>query len=314
MATDPKDKKTYSILVATMNRPKAIEKLLESVEQQTFLPSEMILVDQSKDDLTKNICDAYIPRLKAKGQLFKYIRQETPSLVKARNRGVDESTGEIICFIDDDLILRPDYFERIAFYFQDPAVGGVTGNVILDNPFSGLKWEVRKLIMKFFLINSFDGRLTPSTFGYPIYDREIEKVQEVELFGGYSMNYRRDLVLRHRPDEWFYGYGYREDVDLSYRISRDTKMIIVPDARFIHDISMINRLDGGRLKIMQFKNYWYCFTKFRKPGILAEMLFWYSVWGVVILDLLDFVVGFKSHKKSIFLSNFPAIRQMRSKG
>jgi glycosyltransferase involved in cell wall biosynthesis len=301
----------FSILVATMNRPQAIAKLLETVEKQTFLPQECILVDQSKDDLTKDVCDTYVKRMQGRGQVFKYIRQETPSLVKARNRGVDESTGEIICFIDDDLILDQDYFQRIAFYFQDPAIGGVTGNVILSNPFQGFKWEIRKLIVRFFMINSFNGRLTPSTFGYPIYEREVSQVQEVELFGGYSMNFRREFVLRHRPDEWFSGYGYREDVDLSYRISRDAKLIIVPDARFVHDISTINRLDTGALKMMQFKNYWYCFKKFRKPGALSGVLFWYSMFGIVFLDFVEFLSGFKKHKWAVFMANFPAIRQMR---
>lgn len=301
---------TYCILVATMNRPKAIEKLLESVEQQTLLPSEMILVDQSKDDLTKNICDAYIPRLKAKGQIFKYIRQETPSLVKARNRGVDESTGDIICFIDDDVILNPDYFEKIAGYFQDPSVGGVSGNVYVEEELKGFKWGIRKILMRIFLLSNYEGRLTPSTFGYPIYERQITRMHTVDLFPGYSMNYRREFVLKNRADEWFSGYGFREDVDLSYRISREAKLIMVPDARFIHDISTINRLDVYRLKMMQYKNYLYMFRKFRKYGQLSWVFFCYSIFGVVFIELLEVLFNFNKTKIDMFLANFPAIAGM----
>lgn len=303
---------TFSILVATMNRPQAIANLLESVEKQTFLPQEFILVDQSKDGRTKDVCDAYVKRMHGRGQVFKYVRQETPSLVKARNRGVDESTGEIICFVDDDVILNPDYFERIAFYFKDPSIGGVTGNVFVESPLKGFKWQVRKLISRIFLLNSFNGRLTASTFGYPIFEREVVEMQEVDLFGGYSMNYRRELVLRHRPDEWFSGYGFREDVDLSYRISHDTKMIIVPDAKFIHDVSTINRLDTGALKKMQFKNHFYLFKKFRKYGAATWILFWYSLSGIIVLDFLEYLASFKKHKWSVFVANFSAMSQMRN--
>lgn len=301
---------TYSILVATMNRPQAVAKLLETVEKQTFLPQELILVDQSPDDITRKVCEAYQARIKARGQTFKYIRQETPSLVKARNRGIDESTGGIICFVDDDLILKEDYFQRIAAYFKDPSVGGVTGNVYVDNPPEGWKWQMRKLIMRLFLLSSFDGRLTASTFGYPIFEREVSKVQDVELFGGYSMNFRRDLVLRNRPDEWFSGYGYREDVDLSYRISRCAKLIIVPDARFVHDVSSINRLDTAALKTMQVRNHLYLFRKFRRFGLLSWMLFYYSLFGIVCIDLLEFVANPRRSKLEAVMANFRAMPSM----
>lgn len=301
----------HSIVVATMHRPQAVANLLDSVEKQTFLPQEFVIVDQSRDDLTREVCEDYRRRVKGRGQEVKYIRQETPSLVKARNRGIDESSGEIICFVDDDLILNADYFERISAYFKDPSVGGVTGNVIIHQPLKGLKWQLRKLLARIFLLNYFNGKLTPSTFGYPIYEREIDRVQEVELFGGYSMNFRRELVIRNRPDEWFSGYGYREDVDLSYRISRHARMIIVPDARFIHDVSTINRLDTGSLKKMQFKNHLYMFRKFRKYGVFSWVLFWYSMSGIVMIDFLEFLSSFKKNKWMVFVSNFSAISHLR---
>lgn len=304
------DSKKFSILVATMNRPQAIDNLLCSIEKQTFLPQEMVLVDQSQNNHTKDICERYAVRLKARGQNFKYIRQEAPSLVKARNRGVDESTGHIICFVDDDLILDPKYFERIAFYFKDPAIGGVTGNVYVEQAPAGFKWEIRKLLMRFFLLNNFNGRLTASTFGYPIFEREVDRVQEVDLFGGYSMNYRRGFVLTNRPDEWFNGYGFREDVDLSYRISRQAKMIIVPDAKFVHDVSTINRLDTGALKKMQFKNHLYLFRKFRKYGAFSWVLFWHSLFGIIVLDFLEFLTHLSKAKWQVFTANFSAMRRM----
>lgn len=310
MDLDPRLSKTFSVLIATMNRPLAITKLLETVEKQTFLPGELVLVDQSRDDQTKLACDAYTRRVAHKGQVVKYIHQETPSLVKARNRGVDESTGDIICFVDDDLILDPDYFEKIAGYFKDPTVGGVAGNAYVQEELKGLKWQLRKLFMRMFLLSNYDARLTPSTFGYPVYERHITKVMEVDLFSGYSMNFRRELAVRHRSDEWFSGYGFREDVDLTYRISREAKLIIVPDARFVHDVSRVNRLDIFKLKEMQFKNYFYLFNKFRRYGVFSWVLFVYSLTGIVFIDLLEFFCGLNKDKWDRFRANFKAMASM----
>jgi glycosyltransferase involved in cell wall biosynthesis len=300
----------FSIIVATMNRPYAIANLLSSVSKQTFLPQEFILVDQSKGNATKEICDEFAERIAARGQVFIYIRQETPSLVAARNRGLHASTGDIVCFLDDDVILYEDYFEKISFYFHDPKIGGVSGNVVVTNELKGFKWELRKFLMGVFLLSNYEGRMTVSTFGYPIYEREITMTKKVELFSGYSMNFRRDLAVRHQSDEWFSGYSFREDVDLSYRISQDAQLVIVPDARFIHDVSTVNRLDVFNLKKMQFKNYFYLFRKFHKYEFISWPLFFYSVFGIVVIDLLEFLMSFKKIKWDTFIANFPAIAQM----
>ncbi len=299
-----------SIIVATMNRPYAIANLLSSVAKQTFIPQEFILVDQSKGDATKEVCDEYAARIAAKGQMFIYLRQEIPSLVRARNRGLGAATGDIICFVDDDVILYEDYFEKISFYFHDPKVGGVSGNVVVTNEPKGFKWELRKFLMGFFLLSNYDARMTLSTFGYPIYEREITKTLQVELFCGYSMNFRRELAMLNKSDEWFSGYSFREDVDLSYRISQTAKLIVVPDARFIHDVSTINRLDVYKLKKMQFKNYFYLFRKFHKFEFISWPLFFYSLFGIIVIDLLEFMINVNKAKWNTFVANFPAIASM----
>jgi glycosyltransferase involved in cell wall biosynthesis len=310
MVTNSEKPMRLSIIVATMNRPYAIANLLSSVAKQTFIPQEFILVDQSTGDATKEVCDEYAARIAAKGQMFIYLRQDIPSLVRARNRGLSAATGDIICFVDDDVILYDDYFEKIAFYFLDPQVGGVSGNVVVTNEPKGFKWELRKFLMGFFLLSNYDGRMTISTFGYPIYEREITRTMRVELFGGYSMNFRRDLAMRHKSDEWFSGYSFREDVDLSYRISREAKLILVPDARFIHDVSTINRLDVYKLKRMQFKNYFYLFRKFHQYEFISWPLFFYSLFGIIVLDLLEFLLNFNKSKWDTLVANFPAIAKM----
>lgn len=189
----------------------------------------------------------------------------------------------------------------------------MSGNVVVNQEPHGIKWELRKILTRIFLINNYQGKLTPSTFGYPIHEWEINRPTEVELFPGYSMNYRRELILRHPCDERLSGYSFREDVDLSYRISREAKLIMVPDARFIHNPSQINRLDIKNLKKMHFKNYYYLFKKFKNPGIFSKVLFYYSLSGMILIDFLEFIFRLDRKKYQLFFSDFTAMRGMKEK-
>jgi len=303
-----------SLIVPTMNRPESLKETLSSVLLQSRFPDELIIVDQSTNEETKRVFDYFSPLFIGKIGQVKYFHQKEPSLVKARNRGVLESDGDIVCFIDDDIILSPEYFSGVMFYFQDPLIGGVSGNVVMTGYaagyFRGWKWSIRKILLRVFLINSFDGRMTPSTFGFPIYDREIEKTKVVEIFNGYSMNYRREFILKNLPDVWFSGYSLREDVDLSYRISRSARLVMASDIRLIHRHSEANRPDLYELKRMEFRNFKYLFKKFRSSW-LTNVLFSYSIIGVFFIDFLEFLSNpFKLEKRDLFLSNFRALPEL----
>jgi hypothetical protein len=98
-------------------------------------------------------------------------------------------------------------------------------------PLKGLKWEMRKLLSRIFLINSFYGRMTPSSFGYPIFE-EVKELREVELFNGYSMNFRRELVEREAATSgsrdtvfgktWIFLIAFPAARGLSWRRTQDS--------------------------------------------------------------------------------------------
>lgn len=284
-----------------MNRPDSLKRTLESVKAQTINLEELIIVDQSTDSRTKDIFDKFKSSINEKIQTLKYFHQGLPSLVKARNKGIRECKSDIVCFIDDDIILFPDYFEKIEGYFEDESIGGITGNEILYKKPSGFKWHLRKMLMRMFLINNYQGKLTASTFGYPIFEEDINKVIPVEIFPGYSMNFRKKFLLNNECDENLSGYSFREDIDLSYRISRQTKLIIVPNARFMHEVSTFNRLNIIELKKMQFQNYFYLFKKFRKSGIFSYVLFYYSIFGIILAAFLESISNLKDRSKYLAL-------------
>jgi glycosyltransferase involved in cell wall biosynthesis len=286
---------TISVVIPTMNRAQDLKNALESIMRQTMLPTEVIVVDQSVDGRTKQVISEMAARYTAIH--FEYAYQKEKSTVKARNRGIALAKSDVVCFIDDDIVLFEDYFEQINRYFEEnPAVGGLMGNVVVDRELKGLKWELRKFMLRLFLINNFDAKMTVSGFGYPVYEREVHVPMRVELLSGYSMNFRRHLLENEKFDEWFSGYSYREDVDLSYRLSRKTKLMIVPQVRFYHRSSSANRLNLEALKRMEVKNSYYVFRKYKYRNFLSNFLFVYSLSGLIFIDLIEFLTSFQQSK------------------
>lgn len=288
---------TLSVIVPTMNRPADVEALFASLVRQTRIPDEVIVVDQSTNNLTKiAVLDARRSHSR-KPMLVRYVEQAEKSLVKARNNGLSLAAGSVISFLDDDVVLSDDYFERVMARFEaDPSVGALSGNTLVSKKPAGWKWALRRLLMRAFLLSGFDGKMTSSGFGYPVYEREIDRPIEVDFLPGCNMNFRRSAIEGERFDEWFTGYGFREDVDFTYRVSRRARMVMIPEATLRHNYSTANRIDERALKKMEIRNYRHIFEKYRKKGRGSEILFAYSVFGLTLIDFIEFLATWSPAK------------------
>lgn len=286
-----------SVIIPTLNRPQDLTVAMESLMRQTLFPEEILIVDQSDDDRTREAVRVIQTKHPAQAGIFKYFHRTEKSTARARNFGTGNVAGDIVSYLDDDVELLPDYYEKIACYLTDnPSWGGVSGNLIQEDLLRGAKGVLRRFLWKFFLLNTGDGRMTASGFGYPIYDRRVKHLTRVELFHGCNMNFRRRALGDERFDEWFVGYSYREDAEFSYRVSERAPLWMAPDARLYHHESAKNRLDHERLKNMEIRNYYYVFRKHKYRGWLSVGLFFYSLSGILLMDLLEYLMGFKRSK------------------
>jgi glycosyltransferase involved in cell wall biosynthesis len=132
-----------SVIIATMNRSADLERALLSLGSQARLPDEVIIVDQSRDDATRVLCERFNAGGALMGRL-RYLPQSQPSLVAARNRGVSSVKGEIVSFLDDDVVLLPDYYQRILAALEADAHLGAVGGCVLNTPFGGVRWRLRQ--------------------------------------------------------------------------------------------------------------------------------------------------------------------------
>ena len=105
-----------SIIIPTYNRAATIADAVESALAQSYRPIEVIVVDDGSDDDTAAALTGYSDRIKL-------VRQDNAGPSAARNRGVAESSGEIIAFLDSDDIWLPDKIRKQVELMQEGGPG-----------------------------------------------------------------------------------------------------------------------------------------------------------------------------------------------
>ena len=114
-----------SIIIPTLNRAASLKNTLLSIHAQEDAPlHEVIVVDNGSTDDTRDVC-----REAQKGMAnLLYVYDEEPGLLTGRHRGAELAGGNILCFIDDDVELNPQWLRAISRAFREAEhVSIVTG-------------------------------------------------------------------------------------------------------------------------------------------------------------------------------------------
>lgn len=97
-----------TVVLPIYNVKKYLNRCISSVLNQTYRNIEIILVDDGSTDGCAEICDEWA----AKDSRIRVIHKENQGLGMARNTGIDNSTGEFICFFDSDDYIAPETIEK----------------------------------------------------------------------------------------------------------------------------------------------------------------------------------------------------------
>ena len=98
-----------SVIVPVYNGDEYIESCIKNILNQTLKDIELILVNDGSKDNTLNICKKYADF----NSRIVLINQENQGVSSARNKGIDISKGDYICFIDCDDKIDNDYLEKL---------------------------------------------------------------------------------------------------------------------------------------------------------------------------------------------------------
>ena len=96
-----------SIIVPVYQVEKYIRQCIDSILAQTFTDFELILVDDGSKDNSGKICDEYAE----KDKRIRVIHKENDGLSGARNKGLDNASGNYFMFVDGDDYISPNMAE-----------------------------------------------------------------------------------------------------------------------------------------------------------------------------------------------------------
>jgi glycosyltransferase involved in cell wall biosynthesis/GT2 family glycosyltransferase len=207
------------ICAYTLERIERIAAAMESLEAQSVSPHEVALVIDHSPELEAE-CQRRWPQARV------LANREQQGLSGARNSGLEECSGDVVAFLDDDAEAAPDWIERLGAAYADERVLGVGGTVTPlwaeDRP----RWFPPE----------FDWVVGCTHSGMP---RQREAVRNLV---GANMSFRREALVeaggfRHELGRIGKIPAGCEETDLCIRIGQrhpEGTIVYDPDARVGH--------------------------------------------------------------------------------
>ena len=189
-----------SIIIPTLNEEGNLSQCIKSLANQTMQDFEVIIADGGSADQTVDIAEE-------NGFTVLMVEKTRPHDVStAKNLGAKYAVGEILFFLDADMILEPNCFEVLSEGYKASDVVGIALKVLPS--------EANRLEKAMYECNNYLARI-----GNKI------GVHEISYFSCHS--YRRDAFM------WVGGFRMDllacEDLDLSLRLRRLGRYIVTPE-------------------------------------------------------------------------------------
>ena len=192
-----------SVVIPSRNGAKTLAACLDTLRKSSFTPHEIVVVDDASTDNTAEIAQQVNCRV---------IRcAENIGAARAKNRGAEAASGDVLFFTDDDVIVAREAMERLAENFADARVAGVVGLLDAKIPFDDFASNFKNLWMRFTYARMPRERIGLFYTSIAAMRREI-----FSQLGGFDENYR--------------GASIAEDTEFGQR-AWGAGYIIVLDAR-----------------------------------------------------------------------------------
>lgn len=217
-----------SVVITTYSRPDDLADCLRSLDRQFDPPTEVIVVDDGDVDETEThlkqagIHDMTIERIH-------HLEGEDKGLPAARNRGIDAAAGDVVCFVDDDVILPPNWTRELKqTYAEFPEAVGVGGYVLNYNPpdinkanVDSFGYRLLQGFRKAFFYTRI-GKVSPVGILYAPHVFMTSSPCRVGTLQGCNMSFRAAVFDEQSFDEWYgrSGSSAAEELDFSVRVAR----------------------------------------------------------------------------------------------
>jgi GT2 family glycosyltransferase len=278
-------------------RAEPLLQLLKSVKGQTKYPDEILIIDGSTNKDTEVIIG---------NNSFNHLNYYSVpplyrGLTKQRNYGIERvaADSEVVCFLDDDIVLTATYFEELLKTYQIfPESLGVGGYIIDETKieFVGEKYQPkmnefyfdgwkRKDGSRFVLRKKLglDSDCPPGYSSLYSHGRSVGflppsgKTYEVEMLMGGVSSFRKKVFDTLHFSTYFEGYGLYEDADFTLRVAKTGTLYLNTAATLYHYHDTAGRPNQYQYGKMVVRNGWYVWrTKNPKPTF-KHQLKWHAI-------------------------------------
>ena len=292
MSIKLKEMKSFSIAVVlpTKNRHLDLPIFFDSLIKQSIFPNQVIVIDQSTENLSEELITKKVNTIKSSKLTYIY-NTSIKGLVEAKHHSLQYNKSDLICFLEDDVVLEDDFIEKIISGFKlNPKMNGCCG--VITNP--PVLNKVYEFFFHLFHIGIYkDTRV--GIFGYPSLSQKF--LLSDKLSGGLS-TWRKE-VFSYVFFDLKNKLHYTEDIDISTRVAYffPNSLFINTHARLAHYFAKSNR---SNLLIIHS-------TK------IVELIIFYKKRKNIhfsFFDLIWLLVGmfFNLFLKSIYVLSFKPIR------
>jgi len=240
-----------TVIIPTLNRAKSALNTLVKLDGQTSGQFEVIVIDQSDQ------IDSGLKNYKPENYNYRYMHEEIKNLPNARNIGAKHATGDILIFIDDDVIPNDDFISSYLNIFMENQGYTVIGGKIKEE-------NCNIMINKTDIIG---GRV--SFYGKTQKNFMAESSGECDWVVGCNFAVKRNWFLDVGGfDTNYIGNAILEDTDFCFNIKAKGGVVMYFPDPFLHHLREPSggSRNVGRHMSMYFRshNTVYFFRKYRK--------------------------------------------------
>ncbi len=275
---------TVSVIIPTKNRLKDLLVTIEHIcDAQTF-PDEIIIIDQTANDQRDEL-DLLCKEKKCDLNISYYHTPEIRSLIDARNFGFSRSSGDVVLFLDDDITVSRDFFTVLSnTYVENPDLDAVCAVNTLDENLSILRVIARCI---FWIGPFWDNRTIANKFY-----RKFKKPIRSSTFSGGYMSCKRIVFINTGFDTNLTGHVFVDDIDFSYRASKNYTLFIAPRLRVIHRGGFTPLYDIEEADRKRVHSRRYFFNKNIKKTLFNYIAFLWLMFGTFLSSIARSVFNF----------------------
>jgi len=231
-----------SVVIPTKDREEDLLKCVGSIAKQALRPFEVLIIDDghisdaTKEKIKQGFSRSTIP--------VKYFKKKNPSSAESKNLGAKEASGQVVLFLDDDVVLRDDYTKNLIEAWErrwaEKKLAGISG-VITNSRKKSFSEKIFNII--FCLYSKKSWSVLP--WGFQTWDYHLKQEELADWAPCGTTSFRKEIFDSYQFRPIQPGRVPLEDIEFSWQLNKDGYYFVIsPLSELIHKESAGGR-DGG---------------------------------------------------------------------